>query len=152
MLLIEHHLENLMRGYLASAAAITAGVPSTSTLPVIVAHERSEKKSPQLSIRFTRVQRSNVALAELAGEYAITCDDTSTDIATASAQMQKIRAFLADDDYLAAYLVALSIGDKEGWCLLNNTLGSDVEESREDDQHTVIMSRQTLMCRLGPVR
>ena len=150
MILLHHYLAERLVEHLTSAAAATAGVATAVQLSYIVAHKREDAKAPQYCIEGTRQPQTNDAVVEVLLTHSLTCDDKASAIATASAQMQKARAWLADDAALATFVMTLTEEQRTGWAILHNEVASDVDEAADDDQRHIISLKQTLICRVGP--
>jgi hypothetical protein len=152
MILIEHHLTALIASYLQTAQALSAGVTAVATLPIIVAHERADEAVPQHCIRVQRGPHAHPYLVQLTLMHDVIVNDNESAVTTGMTQLNAARAWLANDTAFDAYLVALTTPQKAGWCLLSNTVESEIEvEVMEEGQRQRITAQQTLMVRVGPI-
>lgn len=142
MKLIEDHAADLLLTYLTSAAALAADVPDETTLPKIAGSLREDEATPMLAIVVKRQPTDHPRVVTLDIEHQLVCDDTAAAIATASAQAQIIRAFLAAATALDAFLADLSEEDADGWELNVNHVPSEVRQSPLDTQRHLITIRQ----------
>lgn len=122
---LDVHLANIIRGYLSTAASVTAGLPSTTVLPRVPVYEEKAKVFPLLVVAGAmqgegRRQRVNVVVAlharwlEAKKEGEVVATPQRELHAT---WMRTVWELLHDHQALYAYIAALPEVDRTGWQL-----------------------------------
>lgn len=112
------HLGNIVRNYLSTAAAITAGLPALEAMPRVATYDNAAKKWPVLVVagaaenQSSRHQRVTVAVAL---HYQLPAKDAESPREQHAATMKTVNDLLHDQTALYAFIAALPEEQRTGW-------------------------------------
>ena len=112
------HLANIVRGYLSSAAAITAGLPSVESLPRVAVYNNTAKTFPLLVVagaaqaQSKRHQRITVVAAL---HSKLPAQDAENPREANAATMKVVHDLLHEQSLLYAFIAALPEEERTGF-------------------------------------